>query len=311
MRRLIFTFIIFSLTVSALAQDKKKMGDPNSPWKKGGMFSLNLAQSGSRNWAAGSDKFSLAFAAYLNLWATRQSGKNTWENNLNLSYAMINTSGAGVRKIDDKLDFTSLYAYSLAKQTGVGVLANLRTQMTNGYDYTEEKRRRISGFFAPAYITFAPGVDWRPLSYFSAFLSPVAAHWVDITNKPYSFNYQGGVKPDGSSERSLASLYGVDPEKQVRFEAGPFVSLKFNKTLCKNVVYSSRLDLMSDLTNDEPMNVDVYWTNFVGMHVNKWLHVTYSFDLISDNNVKMFGAGKRSPATQLKSILGVGIAAKF
>jgi hypothetical protein len=311
MRRVIFTLIAFSLITSAIAQDKKKMGNPNSPWKKGGMMSINLGQSGSRNWAAGSEKFSLSFAGYLNLWAVRKAGKNTWDNNLNIGYSLINTSSVGVRKLDDKFDFVSKYTYGLTKQTGVGFFANVRTQLTNGYDYTEEKRRRISGFFAPGYVTFAPGVNWQPTSYFSAFFAPLAAHWVVVTNSPYSFNYQGGVKPDGSSERSLASLYDVDPEKKVRFEAGPFISLKFNKDVCKNVYYGSRMDLMSDLTNDEPTNVDVYWTNFLGMRVNKWLHVTYSFDLISDNNVKMFGVTKRSPATQLKGMLGVGVTAKF
>lgn len=311
MRRLIFTLVIFSLTVSAIAQEKKKKGNPNSPWKKGGMISFNLGQSGSRNWAAGSEKFSLSFAGYLDLWAVCKAGKNTWDNNLSIGYSLINTSSVGVRKLDDKLDFVSKYTYNLTKRTGIGLFANVRTQLTNGYDYTEEKRRRTSGFFAPGYVTFAPGVNWQPATYFSVFLTPVAAHWVVVTNNPYSFNYQGGVKPDGSSERSLASLYGVDPEKRVRFEVGPFVSLKFNKEICKNVYYGSRMDLMSDLTNEEPTNVDVYWTNFVGMHVNKWLHVTYSFDLISDNNVKMFGVTKRSPATQLKSMLGVGVAAKF
>jgi hypothetical protein len=224
---------------------------------------------------------------------------------------MINTSSVGVRKLDDKLDFVSKYTYNLTKDIGIGFFANARTQLTNGYDYTEEKRRRTSGFFAPGYVTFAPGANWQPTSHFSAFFAPVAVHWVVVTNNPYSFNYQGGVKPDGSAERSLASLYGVDPEKQVRVEVGPFISLKFNKEICKNVYYGSRMDLMSDLTNEEPENVDVYWTNFVGMRVNKWLHVTYSFDLISDNNVKMFGETKRSPATQLKSMLGVGVAAKF
>jgi hypothetical protein len=311
MRRLIFTLAIFSLTLSAFAQNKKKMSNPNSPWKKGGMVVFNLGQTGSRNWAAGSEKFSLSFAGAMNLWATMQHGKNTWSNNLDVAYALVNTHSTGVRKLDDKINFRTQYTYDITSHTGIGALLDVRTQMTNGYDYTEAVKRRISGFFAPGYITFAPGINVKITSYFSAFVTPVAAHWVAFTNNPYSFTYQGGIKPDGSEERSLSSQYGVDPEKRVRFEVGPFVSLKFNKEICKNVYYGSRADFMSDLTNDEPMNIDVYWTNFIGMRVNKWLHVTYNFDLISDNNVKMFGPNKTSPATQLKSLLGVGVAAKF
>ena len=310
MRRFIFTLIAFLLTLSSIAQNKK-MGNPNSPWKKGGMISLNLAQGGSRNWAAGSQKFSLAFAGTLDLWANRHAGKNTWDNNITLGYSMINTHETGVRKNDDKLELLSKYTYDLKPKFGVGALFNLRTQMTNGFDYSEDQKRRISGFFAPAYITFAPGIELRPKSYLSFFLAPAAAHWVVVTNKPYSFVYQGGIKPDGSAERTLASTYGVDPEKKVRFEVGPFVSGNFHKDIFKNVSLRSRLDLFSDLTNDEPTNVDVYWTNLVGMKVNNWLQVTYSLDMIYDDNVTLFGVNKTSPAAQFKTMLGVGLAAKF
>jgi hypothetical protein len=312
MRRLIFTLIVISLTVAAFGQKKTKTANKKtSPWKKGGFVLLNLAQSGSRNWAGGSEKFSLVFGGHINLWAIRKAGKNTWANYADIGYSMVNTHDQGVRKLDDKLDLVTQYTYELKKKISVGTWINLRSQLTNGYDYTETKRRRISGLFAPAYIVFAPGVEWKATSYWSFFLSPAAVRWVVVTNRPYSFNYQGGMKPDSSMERPLASLYGVDPERQVRVEVGPFFTTKFNKEICKNVHYTSRLDLQSDITHQTPFNLDVYWTNFVGMRVNKWLHVTYNFDLIYEDEAKMFGKNKNVAAAQLKSMLGVGVAAKF
>ena len=311
MRRFIFTLLTISITFSAVAQTKKKMGNPNSPWKKGGMISLYLAQGGTRNWAGGGEKFSLAFAGYLNLWANRNVGKHSWQNSIDLGYALVNTHGTGVRKNDDKLDWVTKYTYDVSKKFAAGVFFNLHGQMTNGYDYTEEKRRRISGFFAPAYATLAPGFELRPTSYFSVFFTPVDARWVVFTNKPYSFNYQGGVKPDGTAERPLASAYGVDPEKKVRFEVGPFISAAFNKDLCTNVNLRSRLDLQSDLTHEEPFNIDIYFTNMLGFKVNNWIQATYSFDVLYDNEVKMFGANKDKSSAQLKSMMGIGLAAKF
>jgi len=192
-----------------------------------------------------------------------------------------------------------------------------RTQISNGYDYPSSEagdvliKRRVSGFFAPAYLTFAPGVLLKFSDHFSVFGAPLAAHWVAVTNSPYSFSYQGGVKPDNTIERSLASMYGVDPEKKVRFEAGPYVSAKLKKELVKNVMFTSRLDLFSDLTNDEPMNVDVFWNNVFGLSVNKWLQTTLRVDLIYDDNVTMFGKNKTSPAAQVNSLLGVGVTASF
>lgn len=312
MRRLIFTFFAFALTLPVLAQDKKK-DKKSGPWNKGVMLSVIGGQGGSRNWAAGSERFSFSFAAYANLYANRTWRKNLWQNSATIGYAMVNTSSQGVRKQDDKLDIYSKYGYQLkAPKWRIGFVANLRTQLTESFDYETEGRPSVVGrFFAPAYATLAPGFNFKACEGFDLFLAPVAARWVIATNQPYSYNYQGGIKPDGSSERSLASLYGVDPEKQVRFEAGPYASALFNKDIMKNVKYNSRLDLLSNFAESEPMKVDVYWTNTIGMKVNNWLQVTYNFDVIYDDDVKMFGPLKKSPATQLRSMLGVGVMAKF
>ncbi len=310
MRRILLTAIAISVTFFTFAQDKSKNKKPSN-WKTGGSIGLYGFQGGSRNWAAGSQKFSIAFGGELLLWAERHVGKHTWSNGLDINYAMTNTHDNGVQKLSDKLDFLTKYTYDIKKNFSVGAMFNMRTQLTDGFDYTDTPTTRISGFFAPAYMTFAPGFQIKPTSYFSVFMSPVAAHWVVVTNRPYSFNYQGGVKPDNTVERSLAEKYGVDPEKRVRFEVGPWVSAAFNKEIVKNVNYRSRLDLFSDLTNDEPMNIDVFWNNAFTLKANKWLHTNLWVDLIYDDNVTMFGQNKTSPAAQINSMLGIGVVASF
>ena len=122
-------------------------------------------------------------------------------------------------------------------------------------------------------------------------------------------------------------LYGVDPAREVRVEAGGFASVQFNKEILKNVIYTSKLDLFSNYlkgydfnpptyttftrTDPKPQNVDVYWTNLFAMKVNKWLQVTYSFDLIYDDDVRQFGPNENVAAAQLRSMLAVGIAFKL
>lgn len=310
MRRLLLIFIAFSLTICMSAQEKKK-APKKSPWTQGGFLSIYGGQAGSRNWAAGTDRFSFSIAAYMNLYANKNWGKHHFSNSIDLGYAMNNSAANGISKNDDKIDFVSKYGYELKNEKWrVGAAFNLRTQFTNGYD-EDDKSRRTSGFFAPAYITIGPGIDFKPCKSFSLFMTPVAARWVVVTNRPYSYVYQGGVKPDGSPERALASLYGVDPGRQVRFEAGPYISASYYGQVMKNVKYKTRLDLNSDFSRSDPGNIDWYWTNTVHMHVNKWLLVTYNFDVIYDNDVKMFGPRKNTAATQLRSLLGVGFAAKF
>ena len=62
-----------------------------------------------------------------------------------------------------------------------------------------------------------------------------------------------------------------------------------------------------------PEKVDVYFTNSIVMKVNKWLNVAYDFDIIYDDDVRMFGPNADVAAMQFRSMLGVGvgIVAKF
>jgi hypothetical protein len=114
----------------------------------------------------------------------------------------------------------------------------------------------------------------------------------------------------------------VDTVKEVAFQAGAYISANFKKEIMKNVVYKTRLDLYSNYlepslpdANGEfkakPQNVDVYWTNAVVMKVNKWLSVTYNLDMIYDDDVRQFGDDGNSAGLQVRSLLGVGLTARF
>ena len=312
MRKLIFTLFAFTFTLSLLAQTTNAPKKPKKIWDTHGIFSLNVGQGGSRNWAAGSEKFTLQAAAYLNYRADRKWRNNIWENSIDLSYALINTNKLGFRKTDDKIDFVSMFRHRITKKdnaVGIGGWFNLRSQFHHGYDYSETPKRRISGLMAPGYLTAGPGFDIRTKS-LSLFVSPAAPRLVVFTNRPYSFNYQGGVKPDGTSEIPLAWHYNVDPERKVRFDLGALISVKYKRDIVRNVTYSTRADFYSNYL-DDPQNIDVFWTNVFHLKVNNWLIVNYNFDLIYDDDVKLFGLNHNKAATQLRSQLGVGFAARF
>ncbi|MEO6313383.1 MAG: DUF3078 domain-containing protein [Chitinophagaceae bacterium] len=296
-----------------------------SGWKRGGLISINIGQGGSRNWAAGAEKFSFSTAAFVNLYANNLHGKWSWNNNLDLAYALVNTTSQGVRKNDDKIDFLSRVGYAIGPKLDVSGILSFRTQFTDGFEYNYLNKgiqHRISGLFAPAYLTVAPGITWKPTTFFSVFISPISARWVIVSNNPYSYVYQGGVSPIGEVETPLALNYGVDPGQKVKIEVGAFLSANFNKEVVKNVVYISKLELYSNYLKTKrvgdigdgkarPANVDVYWTNAFAMKVNKWLNVNYNFDLIYDDDVRQFGTNKNSAGIQLRSLLAVGFAAKF
>lgn len=312
MRKLIFSLFFFILTFSLFAQNIPASNKSKRLWMTEGYLSFNVGQGGSRNWAAGSQKFTMQAAAYLNLQATRKWRKNFWENNLDLAYAFINTNETGFRKSDDKIDFVSMFRHRITKKdqlVGLGAWFNLRTQFHDGHDYDEDPPSRISGMMAPGYLTLGPGFDIRKKNA-SLFVSPFAPRMIVFTNRPYSFAYQGGVKPDGSQEIPLSWHYNVDPVRKVRFELGALVSVKYKNEIAKNVTYSTRADFFSNYL-DDPQNIDVFWTNVFHLKVNNWLIVNYNFDLIYDDDVKLFGEHNDKAATQLHSQLGVGFAARF
>lgn len=337
MRNLLLLFVGVVLAAVTFGQDPQKK---TSKWERGLSLSFHVGQGGSRNWAPGAEKFSLWTDASLNVFANKKAGKFYWDNNLQLNYGVVNTHSGGVRKTDDKIDFTTKPGWSFFKKSGVALLVNFRSQFYDGYNYNylnQDLKRKISSFMAPGYLHVAPGFDWKPGGCFSLTVTPIAGKFTFVTNEPYSYSFQGGLIPaqyqtDGSGqyEKPLSINYGVDPRKQVRFEAGAFASANFAKEVMKNVFWKSKLDLFSSYSgrnvfygpsyssqvkDDDfhPEKVDVYWTNSIKMKVNKFLDVSYDFDLMYDDDIKMFGANGNVAATQFRSMLGVGVGviAKF
>jgi hypothetical protein len=303
--RYVLSAVMLMITFISVAQDKtvadlkttaeRTVADDTSHkqgWKKGINISLGIAQGNSSNWAAGAEQSSLAINTNVNLFATLKRDKIRWINNLDLFYALQTTTSQGTRKTDDRIDYYTKYTRTLSKKWGFGAVGNFRTQFTEGYDYTKTPYELTSAFFAPAYITLAPGFDWTPTDYFNVFLSPISARWTVV------------------SKENLQERYGLDPGKSSRFEAGAYISAIFKKDIIKNVNLRSRLDLYSNYLSN-PQNVDIFWTNVLTLKVNKWLGVTYNFDLIYDDDVRLFGENSDAPRTQIKSLLSVGLTTRL
>jgi Protein of unknown function (DUF3078) len=318
---LITTICGFSQKLQKVALEKPKQ-DSKIVWEKGARLSLFAGQAGSKNWASATDVFSVSANAFVNAFANRTRGKWFFNNSLIASYGLINNDEYATIKNDDKVDLFSTVGVCLKKQPTLGLAAafNFRSQFANGYDrdyLNQGIKRRTSGFFAPAYITIAPiGVTYHAHGW-DLFATVAGIRGVIVSNKPYSYVFQGGVIPDGminqknpaSQERSVAEMYGVDPARTIQYQVGPYISAAYNHHICKNIEYAGRIDLLSDLTHRKPENVDVFWTNTFYLKVNNWLNAVYSLDLAYDDDIKKFGYYKNHAALQSKSILGLGVSA--
>ncbi len=277
------------------AAEKQIKKDPNDTvpklWKKGGLFTLNLAQGSLTNWQGGGDKSSFSAVAFANLFAYYKKGKNAWDNTLDLGYGIVNTTSLGNRKSDDRIDLLSKYGYDIGKKWYLSTLFNFRTQFSEGYTYSKdgngaEVKALTSDFLAPAYVLVSLGFDYKPTSYFSVFISPITERWTIVNN----------------DFLSSIGAFGVTPGKKSFNELGAFLSASFNKEVATNITYKTRLDLFSNY-KENPQNVDIFWTNILAMKVNRFLTTNIAVDLLYDDNA----IGR----LQLRQLLGIGFSAKL
>lgn len=281
-------------TESGKAIKKDPADTSNQLWKSGGLFNLNLSQGSLNNWAAGGDKFSLSLNSILSVYAFYKKDKHSWDNTLDINFGYLRTTSLGNRKNDDRFDLLSKYGYAIADKWDLAGLFNFRTQIANGYTYADTGRTFSSSFLSPAYVLVSLGLDYKPAESFSVFISPITARWVVVTD----------------DSLSAKGLYGVSPGKESRSELGAFLSAQFLKDLSKTLNYKARLDLFSNYKHN-PGKIDVFMSNLFSAKLSKILSATWNVDLIYDDDVRLFGSDGKSAAWQIKSLVGVGLLAKF
>jgi len=263
-------------------------------WKKGGLYSLNLSQGSLSNWAAGGDDFTFSVNSVLSLYAFYKKDKHSWDNTFDFNLGYINTTSLGSRKNDDRFDFLSKYGYALNPKLNVAGLFNLRSQFFKGYTFPGNVKTFSSNFMAPGYILLSPGLDYKPTSNLSIFVSPITARWVIVKD----------------TALSNKGAYGVTPGKKSNLEYGAFATINYMKEVSKNITYKGRLDLFSNYKRN-PKNVDLFMTNTLNAKLSKILTATWGVDLIYDDDVRLFGKNQRSAALQIRSMVGIGLMVKF
>jgi len=308
-----FVLILASL-MTASAQDTA----PDSSWTVDGYGSATLNQVSFTNWAQGGDN-SVSFTLIGLMNAKYAKERHHWDNYASLLIGVIRTKEFGVRKNDDKLELETKYGYDLnnKKTVSLSLLSNFRSQFANGYNYPDDSTV-ISKFAAPGYLTLALGIDWKPVSYFSLFISPVTGRVLLVTDPDIANT--GIYGNDAAVYDSIGNI--VTEGDKVRFDFGALVSAKLNKEVIKNVTVVSKFDLFSNYLGDtkESRMVDVNWETGVLFKVNDWLAASLSLTLLYDKEIKIakddndngtIEADEIKDRVQFKEALGVGLSYKF
>jgi len=237
----------------------------------------------------------LTIASYLGFYAFYKKDKYSWDNTIDFNYGLINTTSLGTRKNDDRIDLLSKVGYALTSKLDVAALFNFHSQFSKGYNYNSDgSKDLLSDFLAPGYVLLSLGLDYKPVTGLSIFVSPLTSRWTIVDD----------------DSLSAKGAYGVTPGKKIKNEIGAFASITYITDLNKTINYNGRLDLFSNYEHN-PQNVDVMMNNMFTAKLSKLLTASLGLNLIYDDDVKLFGPNHNSPALQLKSLKAVGLSVKL
>ena len=300
MKRITLTLLMIQIVFVAVAQDA---ADTLKLWKKGGDISINFSQVSFSNWAAGG-KNSVSGVGLFNCFANYSKNRIAWDNSLSIGYGLLKEAHRDLVKSEDKLELNSKVGYKMTESgkwflTG---LTNFRTQFADGFNYTNiDNPVRISSLFAPAYLTFAVGFDYKPNDKFTLFGSPLSSKFTFVAD----------------DDLSAIGAFGVDPGKKFRAEMGGTIKSELKFKVVKNVDAVTNLTLFTNYLKN-PKNVDVNWDFRLNMKINEFLSANFLSNMIYDDDVLIpidrnddgiiDGKGRR---VQLKQLFGAGLNVKF
>jgi len=324
MKKSIALIIAFSISATALAQNTTPR---DTSWKRGGYASLQFNQVAFSHWAAGGTN-SLSLTAVGFGFANYTKGKNFWNSYANLNYGVQQQQYQRIpTKNTDLMELQTKAGHELGKKFFLSGLINFRSQFANGYNLPNDSVV-VSKFMSPGYLTMSIGIDWRPTSYFSLYLSPATGKLTFVTDQNIADQVING-----------ASLWGTDPAvydsdgvllshgKTLRTEFGAYLAATFVKDIAKNVNVATKLQLFNNFTDENKpnrKNIDVNWDFLMNMKINAWLAASVFANLIYDQDVVITdynsdgtpeldanGNIVAGPRTQFKEGIGIGLTYKF
>ncbi len=303
-----------------LKPEQAEFADTVKTWRYGGFNAVNFTQTTLSNWAGGGES-AIAVNGLISYYLRYHKGPVAWDTNLDAGYGLIKQGDAPMRKNEDKVELNSKYGRLAFGKFYYAGLFNFRTQFAPGYDFSGDATPPplISRGLAPAYLTLAAGLDFRPNQYFTAFFSPLTGRFTFVTDQTLADQGAFGVTKGEFDAAGVRTKKG----ENIRSEFGAIITGRFQKDLSKNVNLLTRATLFNNYTNSEKSkrgNVDVNFDALLTLKVSKYLASSLFVALVYDddvdvpqyetiNNVKtQTGTG---PRLQYKQVIGIGVSYKI
>ena len=333
MKKYLLSFFALCLSATLLAQEAEQT--PSS-WSCTGVVGLNASATGLVNWAAGGNN-NVNGVAFGKVRLLYNENNLSWETNLNLEYGLsyIDQKNDPFQKSSDVIDFKTKFGWQFHKAWYLTAAAGFQSQFAYGraYDGTEADDPIISKFLSPSYTDISVGIDWKPNSIFSLYLSPVAGK---ITTA-----YVGDAveKANPGLREQMQEKYGTwayvkDSNEKKYTNCKAELGLNFKGSInytYKDLKIITTLGLFTPYAWDKTEvldaegkfvgyrdnnrrfgNFDVDWDAAISYQFLKCLNVTLSTSLKYYNGVKIADKdGISAERVQFKGILGLGVGYSF
>lgn len=335
-----YLFLIFAIgcSMGILAQESETKP---SPWSCTGVVGLNASATGLVNWAAGGNN-NVNGVAFGKVRLVYSDNNLSWESNLNLEYGLsyIDQKNDAFQKSSDVIDFNTKLGWQFHKAWYLTASAGFKSQFAFGraYDGTDAPDPIISKFLSPSYTDISVGLDWKPNSIFSLYLSPIAGKITtayvgdavenanpglrqQMQEKYATWVYSKEANADGTYDKIYRNCKA---ELGLSFKGGinyAYKDLKIITTIGLFTPYTWDKIEMKDANGDfigyrdnnrRFGNFDVDWDAAISYQFLKCLNVTLSTSLKYYNGVKIADKeGISAERVQFKGILGLGVGYSF
>lgn len=305
MKKLLFLAALAITGISAFAQDdvlkaaeEAAAAIANAPkaqeviikpsyWTNSVDFDLGLNQTALFNWAAGGNNtMTLGFG--LDGKAYYDKDLTSWKNRLQLNYGFLWSSDKRglLQKNNDRIYFESKLAMKTKKDSKWNYTAALdfRTQFTDGFKENSWEEidgkwvgKKVSDFFAPAYLNLALGIEWDPNDWFTLNIAPATGGFVFCSDRDLRPSY--GMKPyDDDPLEYHSSLFQLGT--QVKADIKLSVNEKFNYETQLVLFYDYLYDYSAKNTSDFPIRVN--WDNKISYRAARFFKIALNTWMIYD-----------------------------
>ena len=301
-------------TAKAEETEKKE-----SNWKISGILTFNASATSLVNWAAGGNN-NINMVAAANVSFLYKNGPFAWDSNIDTDFgeSFVDNNLHKWQKTNDKINISTKFGWEMTKSWYLTALGSFKTQYAPGYDYSQEKLTPISKIMTPSYTDISVGIDWKPNSIFSIYVSPIAGRITTATTDSLRTKYFGTeyvknhlIPGTDLCARNYQAEFGASLKAGVNYAA--IENLKVISTLTIFTPYSAT------------PHIDLDWDFSISYQFLKVLNVSLGtqlkyydrvlFDKLDPETkapiLNADGTIAQGPRVQFKTILGLGIGYSF